>query len=193
MQLFNAPNEVANLLGSTFLNESFSQVNIETVNEINPKLSFCAFLNDEQQFVQIAKNLAQLNSKIILFDTCPKLLIHLIETGINPELLLLVGIQDCSSGEHAFLRQHFIKFYSMRELTIEGIADVCDAVMSVAKDSARVHVHVNETVLNTTGILPRDLLYFFQRLRLLKSAKSSSLKTAACDAYLQAKLAVELF
>lgn len=191
MLFFNAPDEVKELLSPVCFTESFSDVSVEHCSdELCLKPPFCAFLNDSELLFSMFKMFSK--SRIVLFDSNAKLLIQLIGKGVLPDSLLLVGVQDFSRDEFVLLRKYGIKFYSMREISFDGIADVCDAVMSVLNSSAHFHLHVEESVLDSAGFSGRELLYFFHRLRLLKGVKSVSLRMQN-DFKLQSKLAVELF
>ena len=148
-------------------NESGSKVTFEpSTGSIDDKESFAAFVN-EQDAVELCKKIRT----VIIFDASPKLFIRLVENNVKNTLL--VGVHHWTEGEYLFLRTNNLYFYPMRELNAEK-EDSCDAIMAAVKDADRLHVHINETVLDETGMTARDLLYFLHRIRLLKSIKSIS-------------------
>ena len=194
MHLYNAPKEIVDLLKNEYFNESCSTITIEPVEcVIDVKHPFSAFINDETTIILLAKEVLKSDAKLVIFDANPMLTIRLVENGLNKDSILLVGIQNWSQGEYSFLRQNNIKFYPLKEISIDGAADVCDAIMSVCKDSPRLHVNVNESVLNSSGLTARELLYFIHRIRVLKSLKSMSFVMTGTNYLLFAKLAMELF
>jgi agmatinase len=68
----------------------------------------------------------------------------------------------------------------MKEISFEGLHEVADSVMSVARQWSKVYISINIDVLdpafapvvNTSepgGMSTRDLLYFIQRLKMLRN------------------------
>ncbi|MBU0472368.1 MAG: arginase family protein [Nanoarchaeota archaeon] len=101
---------------------------------------------------------------------------------VKGENVLLVGLRSWSKDEIAFLRKNNIKFYTMREISMEGKSEVCDSVMSVAREWDGFYLSVGVGVLDPAfapgtsclepgGLTSRQLLYFIQRLKLLKNLK----------------------
>lgn len=135
---------------------------------------------------------------IIVFDAHPDcspayktshddLLIALLkERIIRPDNILLVGLRSWAREELLFLREHRIKQYPMREIAADGTAEICDAVMSAAKSFGALYLSVDMDVLDPAfapgvaapeagGLSGRELLYFVQRLRLLKNLRAADL------------------
>lgn len=185
MHIFNAPKELQGLIKVPILNESCSLISFQAV-EGNPDINcpFAVFINE---IVPLFKELLNKNSKIIIFDSHTKLPYLSLKT----DNLLLVGVQYWSEQNYSILRSKCTKFYPMKEIAIDGKDEVCDAIMSVCKDNKRLHLHIDESILNNTGLTARELLYFIQRLRLLKSIKSISLNVK--DINLSLKLICEFF
>ena len=186
MDIFNAPKELQELTKLPILNESCSLIHFQ-VSEGNPDTnnSFIVFINDD--VIPLFKELLDKESKIVIFDSNAKL----TYLCLNTDNVLLVGLQYWSEQNYSILRSKCVKFYPLKEILIDGKDEVCDAIMSVCKDNKRLHLHIDESVLNSTGLNPRELLYFIQRLRLLKAIKSISLNTK--DSNLSLKLMCELF
>lgn len=178
MKLYNISSDT-----KEFFNESGSKVIFEpTTGSIDVNEPFAAVLNDQEAF-----DLCKKVGTVIIFDAQPKLFIRLAQNNIKTTLL--VGVQEWSEGDYLLLRTNNLLFYPLREISIDGKADVCDAVMAAVKDTMRLHVHINGSVLNETGMSARELLYFLHRLRLLKSMKSISLANVSHT--IVQKLAVE--
>ena len=105
---------------------------------------------------------------------------------IKPENIVLVGLRNIHSIELKFLRDNRIKCYTMKEISYEGINAVCDAVMAAAKDWGALHVSVDIDVVDPafapgtgycepSGLTSRELVYFLQRIKLLRNLKSADL------------------
>lgn len=131
------------------------------------------------------------NPGVVLFDAHPDsesdddILPSLVLGGlVKPQNILVVGVRSWKKQEIEFLRNHKIKHYSMKEISMEGSEDVCDAVMSVAKDFGALHISIDLDVIDPAfapavdspspgGMQSRELLYFIQRLKMLKNIKSA--------------------
>lgn len=188
MKIYNATQELISILKQNLFNESCSLINFELKEgKIEVKESFCAFINDENSAISLFK---ELDCKLVVFASNPEIVIKLVNAGFKKYDILLVGIQDWSERDYSFLRCNNIKFYPIKEISIDGKDEVCDAVMSVCKDSERLHLHIDESILNNTGLTARELLYFIQRIRLLKAVKSI---TSNKNSNLSLKLMCELF
>jgi len=130
---------------------------------------------------------------IIVFDAHPDLqenqhppthedyLRVLMEEGIiNPERVMIIGARNMSKEEKKFMEDKHIKNYSMREIGFEGMREVCDAVMTVARQWPRSYLSIDIDVLDPAfapgtgyaepgGLTTRELIYFIQRLKLMRN------------------------
>ncbi len=137
------------------------------------------------------------NPGIVIFDAHPDcseasclphrddLVLALVrEKVIKPEHILIVGVRQWQKGELQFLRENKIKYYTLAEISSDGAIDVCDAVMSVAKDFGSLYVSIDMDVVDPAfapgvstpeagGLSGRELLYFIQRLKLLKNFRAA--------------------
>ncbi|MAG08625.1 hypothetical protein CMO89_04075 [Candidatus Woesearchaeota archaeon] len=107
----------------------------------------------------------------------------LIEKNIlKKENIILVGIRNWHKQEYSFLKEKRIKFYSMKEISQEGIKEVSEAVMSVAKDFDALYVSMDIDAVDPCfapgtghiepgGLTSREMLYFLNKLKLLKNLK----------------------
>jgi len=163
------------------------------------------------------------NAGIVVFDAHPDMmqpfdipshenfLRMLIEEGfVDKQNVLVVGVRNWDKEELKFLKEQKIKYYSMSEITREGRESVCDAVMAAAKDFGALYLSLDIDVVDAAfvpgtghpepaGLTPRELLYFVQRLKLLKNLKAVDIVEVNPEkdindvtARLAAKLVVEL-
>jgi hypothetical protein len=109
----------------------------------------------------------------------------------QPDDVILVGGHYLSGSEREFLKARNIRFFSLHSVVQEGIANVCDALMECARGWPSLHVCISLSVLELPGGLSvRELLYFLQRLRMLKNYSSANV--IGSPSVLTAKLLAEL-
>jgi hypothetical protein len=108
---------------------------------------------------------------VILFDSSGEFLRPLGHFNI-----ILVGGHQMSGQEREFVKARNIQIFQTSSILQEGIANICDAVMEAANKWPQLHVCVNLSILDqqTGGFTTRELLYFLQRLRVLKNYLSAS-------------------
>jgi len=108
------------------------------------------------------------------------------ENLIKPENIILIGIRNWHSEEMDFLKKNKIKFFNMKEVSREGISDVCDRVMSYAKEFGGLYISVDIDAVDPAfapatgyiepgGLTSRELIYFLQRLKLLKNFRGGDI------------------
>lgn len=139
------------------------------------------------------------NPGIIIFDAHPDcnsklnidghqdLLLALVnEKMVKPENIILVGVRKFEAGEMEFLERNKIKYYSMRELFSEGMHELCDSIMSVARCFGALYISIDIDVADPAfapdvecpepgGLSSREIIYFIQRLKNLKNIKAADL------------------
>ncbi len=133
------------------------------------------------------------NPGVVIFDAHPDaedendLVQFLASSGlVQPKNILLVGTRSWTKQDLNFLQERRIKRYSMKEITMEGISEVCDVVMSVAKDFGALYISIDLDCADPScapavdapaagGFSARELVYFIQRLRLLKNFKAADI------------------
>mgnify|MGYP002630033875 CR=1 FL=1 len=134
------------------------------------------------------------NPGIIVFDAHPDVqddftvthenyLRRLVSDGfLKKENIILIGIRNWSKEEVMYLKQNRIKYYSMKEITFDDIKEICDSIMSVAREWDGLYLSIDIDVLDPAfapgtghtepgGMSSRELIYFMQRLKLLKNLK----------------------
>jgi len=137
------------------------------------------------------------NPGIVIFDAHPDLmhsfgthedyLRTLIEEGIvEAGNVVFVGLRNCDKEELRFMKENNIKRFTMKEISLEGMRETCDSVMSVAKDFSDLYISIDIDVLDPAfapgtgycepgGMTTRELLYFIHRLKLLKNFKMADI------------------
>lgn len=106
---------------------------------------------------------------------------QLVEDGVvSPERVILVGTRAVDEEELGFIRKSGITHLPMKHISIEGKENVCDAIMEAARSWDACYVSVDVDVVDPSaapgtgyaepgGLSSRELLYFLQRLKLLKN------------------------
>jgi agmatinase len=177
---------------------------------------YCALLGGGHSITYPAfKAFAKINpgAGIIVFDAHPDedYLARLIgEKALDRDDVILVGIRNMRKEDKRFIDEHKIKNYSMKEISFEGLREVTDNVMSVARQWPKVYLSINIDVLDPAfapavntpepgGMSTRDLLYFIQRLKMLRNLGMADLVGVNPDkdvnditSKIAAKLLVEL-
>jgi arginase family enzyme len=99
----------------------------------------------------------------------------------GPQNILLVGVRNYPENVSSLIARHHIKSYTMREISFEGLHETCDAVMAASRTFKNLCVCIDLRVLDPAfapgiisepgGLTTRELIYFMQRLRLLKNLR----------------------
>jgi arginase family enzyme len=135
----------------------------------------------------------------------------LIEEGIlKKSNVLVVGVRNMHSNEFEFAKEKKLKIYQMNEIAAEGIVETCNAVMTAAMGFDALYISVDIDVLDPAfapgtgytepgGLTTRELLYFLQRLKLLKNFRMADIvevnpkkDTNDLTGYAAAKILIEL-
>ncbi|HRZ85854.1 MAG TPA: arginase family protein [Candidatus Paceibacterota bacterium] len=115
-------------------------------------------------------------------DNCPnnlQWLRSLIENGFPAEKVILIGLRSMSSEENKFLEENKILTYLMKNIL--DLNEICDIVMEIANKN-EIYISIDIDVVDsvfvpgtaraeTTGFTSRQLLYFLQRLNLIKTLR----------------------
>ncbi len=105
------------------------------------------------------------------------------EKHVKPENIVLVGLRAWDKKEYWYLKNNKIKNFPMQKISKDGKEDVCDVVMSVAKSFGACYLSIDIDAIDPSfapgtgyrepgGLTSRELLYFIQRLKLLKNIKA---------------------
>lgn len=135
------------------------------------------------------------NPGIIIFDAHPdcmqdfsppthedfvKVLID--ERSLKKENVVLVGLRNWHKDEYKFLKENKIKFFNMKEIIREGLLEASDSIMSIARRFSSLYVSIDIDVIDPAfapgtgypepaGLTSRELLYFLNRIKLMKNLK----------------------
>ena len=135
------------------------------------------------------------NAGIVIFDAHPDCVNNfkppthedylrvLIEEGLlKKENIILVGLRNWHKEEYKFLRDNKIKFFNMKEISNENIHEISESIMAVARNFNALYVSIDVDAVDPAfapgtgyrepgGLTSRELLYFLNRLKLLKNLK----------------------
>lgn len=103
----------------------------------------------------------------------------LVEDGFPGENIILVGLRSSSLNENKFLEEKKIKIYLMKNIL--DLHEICDIVMELANKN-EIYISIDIDVIDgvfvpgtarpePTGFTSRELLYFLQRLNILKNLR----------------------
>lgn len=189
------------------------------------KTNFIALGGDHSITYSTFKAFAQNfnNPGIIIFDAHPDLmppknldhetyLRKLIEDNIvKKENIILIALRNWDDEEYKYIQDNRIKIYPMKNISMEGIQNICDGLMSVAKDWDALYLSIDIDAVDPAfapgtgytepaGLTSRELLYLIHRIKLLKNLKAidivevnpeKDINDMTCR--LGAKLCVELY
>jgi arginase family enzyme len=171
--------------------------NIEETNEKIFKKGGDFFIGGDHSITYpLFKSLAQKhkNPGLIMFDAHPDcennfappshedFIQVLIEEGtLKKENITLVGIRSMDRKEQQYIKEKRIRCYTMRELT-GNFEEICDSIMENARNYDALYLSIDIDVIDPSqapgtgyiepaGMNSRDLIYFIQRLKLLKNLK----------------------
>ena len=97
--------------------------------------------------------------------------------------IIIVGTRATAKEELDFIKKQGIKNFPMKEIAADGVQSVCDAVMAAAREFGALYISVDIDAVDPAfapgtgyiepgGLTSRELLYFLQRLKLLKNFKA---------------------
>ena len=106
----------------------------------------------------------------------------LIEEGsLKKENLIMIGIRNMDRKEQEYIKKKRITYYTMKDLR-ENMEETCDLIMERARSFGALYISIDIDVVDPSqapgtgyiepaGMEARDLLYFIQRLKMLKNLK----------------------
>jgi len=109
----------------------------------------------------------------------------IVEKGFPTENIILVGARNLWQEERAFISEKKINVISMQQIQ-ENRQEICDLIMEKAKDADALYLSIDIDVLDPAfapgtgylepgGMSSRELIYFLQRLTLLKNFKAADI------------------
>ena len=150
----------------------------------------------------IVKAFAEIYTKnpgIVIFDAHPDcnnnimpqgqedLLCHLVNQNIiKKENIILIGTRSWTKEEIDFIKKNKIKHFAMKEIAREGIHEISESLMTVAKNFSDLYISIDIDVLDPVfapgtdytepgGLTTRELLFFLHRLKRLQNLKAYDL------------------
>ncbi len=107
-----------------------------------------------------------------------------IENGFKAENVILVGLRNLHTIEREFMQKNKIKCFMQKEL--ENLQDTCDAIMETARKFDALYLSIDIDAvdpafapatgyLEPAGLSSRDIIYFVQRLIMLKNLKAADI------------------
>ena len=138
-----------------------------------------------------------LNSKskcLVLFDAHPDteegtksvdhecFLRKLVEEKEIRDNVIIIGVRNFSSKEFKFLKENHIRYIPMKNVFEVGVMEICDDVMEFCREFNDVYLSLDIDVVDPAfapgtgycepgGMSSRELIYFIQRLKLLKNLR----------------------
>lgn len=142
-----------------------------------------------ESFKTFAKN--NPGAGMLLFDAHPDLekgdfLRKLVdEKIIDKNKIILLGIRKFSGAEKDFMDLNGIRYFTIRQLG-QNAEDICTALMETSSKWPSVYLSIDIDVLDPAfapgtkviepaGMSSRELLYFLQRIRMMKNLKAADL------------------
>lgn len=136
------------------------------------------------------------NPGLIIFDSHPDcmpskfthedFLANIIKDGLTiPQNIILIGIRNPAIEEINFINENKIKVFDMKKI-YNNIQDVCDIIMENMRNCPAFYISVDIDVLDPAfapgtsyldpgGLATRELLYFIQRLKLLRNFRCADI------------------
>ncbi len=139
------------------------------------------------------------NPGIIIFDAHPDcendfmppsqedLLCAMVNQNlIKKENIILIGTRNWDKNEIEFIQKNKIKYFPMKEIIAEGVHEISESLMSVAKNFSDLYVSIDVDVLDPAfapgtgyiepgGLTTRELLFFLHRLKKLHNLRAFDL------------------
>jgi len=174
--------------------------NIEETNQNIMNIEGDVFLGGDHSityasFIGFAKKFT--NPGLIIFDAHPDcennfnppshedFVKVLIEDGfLKKENLIIVGVRNWHKKEFYYLKENKIKYFVMKNM--KDMEDVCDSVMELSNNFDGLYLSIDIDCVDPAfapgtgfiepgGMSSRDLIYFVQRLKLLRNLKRADI------------------
>ena len=104
------------------------------------------------------------------------------ENKVNKENIVLVGIRSFHKKEIDYLQENKIRYFDMKKIFDLGAKETCDSVMELVRNFEKLYLSIDIDAVDPAfapgvggaepgGLTSRELIYFIQRLKLLKNLK----------------------
>lgn len=102
------------------------------------------------------------------------------EQIVNPKNVIVIGVRNADPKEINYMKEKKITFYNMKQIFEHGIKEICDSVMEKARQFENLYISIDIDAVDPAfapgtgciepgGLTSRELIYFIQRLKLLKN------------------------
>lgn len=109
----------------------------------------------------------------------------LVEQGMKPENIFLVGIRNLELIEVEYLKKKQINCFPMKELA-ENLHEICDSLMEATRKLDALYLSIDIDAVDPAfapatgyiepaGLTSRQLIYLLQRIKLLKNLRAADL------------------
>lgn len=109
----------------------------------------------------------------------------IVEEGFSPENIVLIGARNIWQEERIFLQEKRIKVFSMQDVH-ENKENICDILMEKARESEGFYISIDIDAMDPAfapgtgylepgGLSSREMIYFLQRLMLLKNFRGGDI------------------
>jgi arginase family enzyme len=177
----------------------FEQKDITSKSQITSSVKKSLEETDKTCIIAVshsAETFKGLDSGIVMLCSSPPSL-----QAISDKKVILVGIRRWSAKEFKQLTDLKITYYSMKEISAEGLKEVSESIMSVAKNFKPLYLSIDLNVLDPScakgsdpgGLQTRELLYLVQRLKNLKSFRIADIVGIDANPEIAAKIVTELY
>ncbi len=161
----------------------------------------CLFIGGDHSITyQVFKAFSEIHNEpgIIVFDAHPDCVNNfeppshedwlktLIEKGfVKPENVILVALRNIDKIEKGFLTKQKIKVFYAKNIA-NNIENVCDSLMELANKFGSLYISIDIDAIDPAfapgtgyiepaGLTSREIIYFIQRLKLLKNFKAADI------------------
>ncbi len=116
------------------------------------------------------------------------------------ERVIFLGQHSWTKAEHDFMKNNKLQLFSMKEITHEGLFEVSESVMSIAKEFTDLYLFIDSHVLEyptirggkAGGMTARELIFFLQRFKKLHNLRMTELLISPLDTKVAMKLLSEI-
>jgi len=122
---------------------------------------------------------------------------------IKKENIVIAGLRSWKKQELQFIKDNKIKNYTMKEITITGLHEVSESLMSIARNFSVLYISIDLDILDPAfvqvsapepgGLTTRELLTLIHRLKRLVNLKAIDIMEVYDNKELASKIALEFY
>ena len=125
------------------------------------------------------------------------------ENLVKPENILLVGLRNLEETEISFLKKYGINYFSCKEIFENSLQDSVHAIMEIVRKYKNLYLSLDIDIVDPAfspkvsypepgGLTSRELLFFIQKILLLKNLKAADINEVNATDKLGIKLAAKI-